>query len=66
MLCMDGHMWGAITSIGLVVTPVYPVYALYAAERDTAVLRKISLVLLVVTLVASAGIASVPHPFRVS
>lgn len=66
MLCMDPHMWGAITSIGRVVTPIYPVYALYAARADTRAHRMVSWALIAVTLVASVGIASVPHPYRVS
>lgn len=66
MLVMDSHMWGAITSIGRVVTPMYPVYALYAAEKNTPALRWISAALIAVTVVASIGIAAVPHPFRIS
>lgn len=66
MLCMDAHMWGAITSIGRVVTPLYPVYALYAARHDSKVLRWISAALILVSVVAAVGIAMVPHPFRVS
>lgn len=66
MLCMDPHMWGVITSIGRVVTPVYPVYAVYAARRDTPVLRVLSVLLIGVSVVAAVGIASVPHPYRLS
>lgn len=66
MLSMDPHMWGAITSIGRVVTPLYPVYALYAAERDTWVERTLSCILMIVSIVAAVGIALVPHPFVIS
>lgn len=66
MICMDAHMWGAITSIGRVVTPIYPVYALYAAERDTWVERSLSATLIVVSIVAAIGIAAVAHPFVLS
>lgn len=66
MLCMDSHMWGAITSIGRVVTPIYPVYALYAAERDTWVERVLSAILIVVSVVAAIGIAWVKHPYVIS
>lgn len=66
MLCLDPHMWGALTSVGRVVTPIYPVYALYAAERGTRSLRVLSIVLIVISVVAAVGIASVPHPFRLS
>jgi hypothetical protein len=66
MLSMDSHMWGAITSIGRVVTPIYPVYALYASERDTWVERSLSAILIVVSVVAAIGIAWVKHPFIIS
>jgi hypothetical protein len=66
MITMDHHMWGAITSIGRVVTPVYPVYALYASSRDTVFLRVLSGVLIAVSVIAAIGIASVPHPFIIS
>lgn len=66
MLSMDSHMWGAITSIGRVVTPIYPVYALYAAQRDTWIERTLSVILIVVSIVAAIGIAWVKHPYIVS
>lgn len=66
MLIMDPHIWGVITSIGRVVTPIYPVYALYAAERDTWKERALSGILIAVSIVAAIGIASVPHPFVIS
>lgn len=67
MLMMDAEsIWGAITSIGRVVTPVYPVYALYAAQRDTWVERTLSVILITVSLVAAVGIAAAVHPYRVS
>lgn len=66
MLSMDPHMWGAITSIGRVVTPLYPVYALWAAERDTWIEKCISVILMAVSVVAAIGIASVAHPYVLS
>lgn len=66
MLCMHPHMWGALTSIGRVVTPFYPAYALYAADRDTPMLRRLSWWLIAFSAVAAIGIASVPHPYHLS
>lgn len=66
MLSMDAHMWGAITSIGRVVTPIYPVYALYAAERDTWVERTLSVILIVISIIAAVGIAMATHPYHIS
>ena len=66
MFLMHPHIWGAITSIGRVVTPLYPAYALYAASRDTKFLRLLSLFLAILSLVAAVGIAAARHPFIVS
>lgn len=66
MLCMDPHMWGALTSIGRVVTPFYPAYCLFAASRDSRVLRALSWFLVVFSVVAAVGIAYVRHPYVVS
>jgi hypothetical protein len=66
MLSMDPHMWGVITSIGRVVTPIYPVYVLYASERDTPALRALSIVLIVVSVLSAIGIAYVRHPYVIS
>lgn len=66
MLSMDPHMWGALTSIGRVVTPFYPAYALFAASRDSRALRILSWFLIAFSVVASVGIAYVRHPYVVS
>lgn len=66
MLCMDSHMWGVITSIGRVVTPFYPVYALFASERDSGALRLLSLLLILVSCTAAIGIAWQMHPYILS
>jgi len=66
MLSMDPHMWGALTSIGRVVTPFYPAYFLYAASRDTPFLRASSYGLIVFSIIAAIGIAAVSHPYVVS
>jgi hypothetical protein len=66
MLCMDAHIWGALTSIGRVVTPVYAVYPLFAAARDTRMTRMLSGLLIGLSVIAAVGIASITHPFIVS
>lgn len=66
LVCMDTHMWGVITSIGRVVTPFYPVYALYAAERDSSPLRILSGFLITISIVAALGIALQAHPYVLS
>jgi hypothetical protein len=66
MITMDAHMWGAITSIGRVVTPIYAVYPLYAASRDTWVEKALSLILIIVSIIAAIGIAWAKHPYVIS
>lgn len=66
MLIMDAHIWGVITSIGRVVTPVYPVYALYTAARDGWPERLLSAILIALSVVTALGIASTQHPFVLS
>jgi len=66
MFSMDAHIWGVITSIGRVITPVYPAYIVYAMRKDTPTLRVLSGLLIVVSLVSAFGIAAVKHPFIVS
>lgn len=66
MLSMDPHMWGALTSIGRVVTPFYPAYCLFAAEREGTVLRLSSWFLVAFSVLAALGIAYVRHPYVIS
>ena len=66
MFSMDPHMWGALTSIGRVVTPFYPAYVLYASSRDTPRYRALSWFLVAFSVVAAVGIAYVSHPFTLS
>lgn len=66
MLCLHSHIWGAITSIGRVVAPLYPIYALYAADQNTRLLRALSIFLIALSIVAAVGIAAVRHPYVLS
>lgn len=66
MFMMQAHTWGAITSIGRIVTPLYPVYALYATKRDTWIERSLSIILILISVIAAIGIALVRHPFTIS
>ncbi len=60
LFSMHDHMWGAITSIGRVVTPLYPTYVLYAAERNTWIEKSLSWFLV------SFSIAAAAHPYVIS
>ncbi len=66
MLVMPSYIWGSITSIGRVITPVYPLVILSLAERDTWTTRFLALLILLVGLGASAGLAMSVHPFSVT
>lgn len=66
LFCMHAHIWGVITSIGRVVAPFYPAYALYASSRDTRFLRLLSLFLALLSVAAAVGVAAIRHPFIVS
>jgi hypothetical protein len=66
MFSMDAHIWGVITSIGRVVAPVYPVYALYASAQDTWKEQFLSIVLISISVVTALGIANIQHPFTIS
>ncbi len=63
MLAMPDHIWGSITSIGRVITPVYPLYILSLAQRNTSVDRLLALALLAVGFGAAIGLALIHHPF---
>lgn len=63
MLTMPDHIWGSITSIGRVITPVYPLFLTLAAKEDTWPARLISAGVLLLGLAAAFGLALLPHPF---
>jgi len=66
LFSLDAHIWGVITSVGRVLTPLYPLFAFTAAERDSLSDRLISLNLIAVSIIAAIGIASITHPFSIS
>lgn len=66
MSVMAPEIWGAITSIGRVITPVYPLVLLHAAEEDTLPARMISAAILALGLASGFGLALMPHPYTFS
>ena len=66
MTTMPDHIWGSITSIGRVITPVYPLFVLLASEHDTNVSRVLAGVLLLIGLTTGIGLALTLHPFTLS
>lgn len=65
MLAMPDHIWGSITSIGRVITPVYPLFAMATAKEDTLSTRLLAAILIVLGLAAAIGLALMPHPYTV-
>lgn len=63
MTLMPDHIWGSITSIGRVITPVYPLTILLAARHDTWTARWIASMAALIGLAAGWALALNVHPF---
>ncbi len=66
MLSMAPDIWGSITSIGRVITPVYPLTVLALAKRDTAGARMITVSILLLGLGIGFGLGLIHHPYSLS
>jgi hypothetical protein len=66
MTVMAPDIWGSITSIGRVITPVYPVFLILAAKHDTLPARLIAAGILILGLASGVGLALMSHPFTLS
>lgn len=66
MTLMPNHIWGSITSIGRVITPVYPLFLLTVLQRDSRITRMVALAILLLGCAAGLGLAFSFHPFHVT
>lgn len=66
MSMMAWYIWGSITSIGRVITPVYPLVLILGASRDTWPARLIAIGCLTVGIAAALGLALTVHPFHIA
>lgn len=66
MTLMPHYIWGSITSIGRVITPVYPLYILAIASRDTKLTRVLAALVLIIGLGAAVGLAFSGHPYLIT
>jgi hypothetical protein len=66
MLALPDMIWGAITSIGRVITPVYPLAVLYAADRPSRQMNGILIAILLIGLATALGLARTTHPFTIA
>ncbi len=65
MLIMPDYIWGSITSIGRVITPVYPLTILALSNRKTVLTRLLTLSILCLGIGTSIGLALQVHPFGI-
>jgi len=63
MCAMPDHIVGSITSIGRVITPVYPLVILLAAKHDASPARALAILALLIGLAPAVTPASAIHPF---
>ncbi len=66
MTMMSENIWGSITSIGRVITPVYPLTILLAAKHNTLFSKYISAVILVIGTGAALALALSIHPYHLA
>jgi hypothetical protein len=66
MVAMPDHIWSSITSIGRVITPIYPLVLVHAAAKDTLPARVLALSILALGCVAGIGLALIAHPFSIA
>ncbi len=66
MSVMSWDIWGSMTSIGRVITPVYPLVVLYAAKYDSWAARWIACALIALGLGIGVALALIAHPFTVA
>ncbi len=66
MTTMPQYIWGSITSIGRVITPVYPLAILLAANHETLFSKYLGYVILVIGIGAGLTLALITHPFTLS
>ena len=66
MLAMPDHIWGSITSIGRVITPVYPLFIFWTIEQPTFFSRAMCAALIALGLGAGLGLGLSIHPYLLS
>lgn len=66
MLLMPDYIWGSVTSIGRVITPVYPLFLLLLAERNTKTSKVLATIILLLGIGTAVGLALSTHPFTLT
>ncbi len=66
MLTLADYIWGSITSVGRVITPMYPLAIVAFMNADSRIAQLITLAILLIGLGAGLGLAFIVHPFTLS
>lgn len=66
MLIMPDYIWGSVTSIGRVITPVYPLSLLALSKENTRLSRVLALMILGLGIGTCVGLAMQIHPFTLA
>ncbi len=66
MLTMPDYIWGSVTSIGRVITPVYPLTLLLLMERDDSWARMNAALVLALGLAVSVALAFSVFPYTLT
>lgn len=66
MWTMPDHIWGSITSIGRVITPVYPLMVFFSIEERRRTFALLMASILMIGLAAGIGLALLPHPYSLT
>ena len=63
MLLMPDYIWGSMTSIGRVITPVYPLFLMHCAQKNSWASKAFGVSILALGLLTAAGLVLSVHPY---
>jgi hypothetical protein len=63
MVTLSDAMWGSITSVGRVITPIYPLAVIAFTQANTRTGKVLTLAILLIGLGAALGLAAIHHPY---
>ncbi len=66
MVLLPALIWGSITSVGRVITPVYPLLVLAAARNPSQLSDAIMYSMMILGLTTAIGLAFIVHPFTLA
>jgi hypothetical protein len=66
MLAMPDHIWGSITSIGRVITPIYPLLLLETIDHPSRLGKWLQINILLLGMLAALGLMLSVHPYHLA